>query len=373
MIKVAKLKNKELIKEIVFEYERRGNFVRIFPAPGCNEYEKYFQHQKTINRYLHKVLFGGDLISKGEIDLKSNVKLNYDVPKLSSYQQIKEEAKFKPKSGNGVSDASTADDSRLPKISTKPNENSKVVITGDDVLIEYVARIIKKITDGINIAEKEDQCITNFITHYVWHNEDVTTSSLPERLSNRLNEMILRRKKLLKSLCKKEILSGKEGSNTINSMIEERENQKASLLQNFTIVYLEEMLKSTTKSIARDVVSTLIPSDYPGVLLQIDKMAKAANERNEEDKESDSSLKEAKEVSSEIHKVIVHSKPATNFNQNDPYKLTGIATNNKSSSSSVRFPPTNSNKNNSRQGSASSNKASIKNRSNSSKPNSKGL
>jgi len=34
MIKVAKLKHKELIKEIVYEYERRGNFVRIFPAPG---------------------------------------------------------------------------------------------------------------------------------------------------------------------------------------------------------------------------------------------------------------------------------------------------------------------------------------------------
>lgn len=170
--------------------------------------------------------------------------------------------------------------------------------------------------------------------------------------------MILRRKKLLKSLCKKELLSGnysgKEGSNTINSMIEERENQKGSLLQNFTISYLEEMLKSTTKSIARDVVSTLIPSDNPGVLLLIDKMAKAANERNEEDKESDSSLKEAKEVSSEIQKVIVHSKPSANFNQSDPYKLNWKASNTKTSSSSVKFPPTSSAKINSKEGSASS-------------------
>ena len=34
MVKIAKLKHKELLKEIVTEYERKGNFVRIFPAPG---------------------------------------------------------------------------------------------------------------------------------------------------------------------------------------------------------------------------------------------------------------------------------------------------------------------------------------------------
>jgi hypothetical protein len=38
------LKNKEILKETVQEYERRGNFVRIYPAPGCEIYEKYFQH-----------------------------------------------------------------------------------------------------------------------------------------------------------------------------------------------------------------------------------------------------------------------------------------------------------------------------------------
>ena len=28
------LKNKEILRETVQEYDRRGNFVRIFPAPG---------------------------------------------------------------------------------------------------------------------------------------------------------------------------------------------------------------------------------------------------------------------------------------------------------------------------------------------------
>lgn len=144
MIKVAKLKHRDLFREIVTEYERKGNFVRIFPAPGCNEYEKYFQHQKSINKYLYKVLFGGDIISNKEVDLKSNYKLNYDVPKLSSYQQVREEQKSKSLQNVVPSDSSTTDESKLPSIKGQ-QESTKVVITGDDVLIEYVSRLINRL------------------------------------------------------------------------------------------------------------------------------------------------------------------------------------------------------------------------------------
>lgn len=41
---VAKLKYKDVIKETIFEYERKGNFVRIFPAPGSDQYLQYFHH-----------------------------------------------------------------------------------------------------------------------------------------------------------------------------------------------------------------------------------------------------------------------------------------------------------------------------------------
>mmetsp|Transcript_26766 Transcript_26766/g.26676 ORF Transcript_26766/g.26676 Transcript_26766/m.26676 type:complete len:203 (-) Transcript_26766:161-769(-) len=202
MKKMARLKNRDLIKETITEYERRGNFVRIFPAPGCNEYEKYFQYQKTINRYIYKVLFDGGLISKQDIDLKTNYKLNYDVPKLSSYQQVREEAKgVKVRSSVTGSDASTADDSnKLPKISKKPSDNSKVVITGDDVLIEYVSRLIRKCYDENKIVPKDLGCIENFISHYVWHEEDLPKATIQNRLKNRLDEMVSRRKKLLKTL-----------------------------------------------------------------------------------------------------------------------------------------------------------------------------
>ena len=40
--KLSKLKNKEIIREIVYEYERKGNFVWIYPSWGGDIYEKYF-------------------------------------------------------------------------------------------------------------------------------------------------------------------------------------------------------------------------------------------------------------------------------------------------------------------------------------------
>ena len=69
-------------------------------------------------------------------------------------------------------------------------------------------------------------------------------------------------------------MPSKDSAGNIQTMIEERENQKSSLLENFTVGYLEEMLKSTTKSIARDVVSTLINQEKPGVLLNMQKREK---------------------------------------------------------------------------------------------------
>jgi len=58
-------------------------------------------------------------------------------------------------------------------------------------------------------------------------------------------------------------------------MIDQKEKQKSSLLENFNVSYLEEMLKSTTKSIAKDVVSTLINTERSGVLVNMQKREKS--------------------------------------------------------------------------------------------------
>jgi len=84
--------------------------------------------------------------------------------------------------------------------------------------------------------------------------------------------MLTRRKKLLKNMTKKELKGTSDEANdeVIASMIIEKEKKKAGLLANFKVSYLENMLNSSTKSVAREVVSTLIDQNHiEGSLLKL--------------------------------------------------------------------------------------------------------
>jgi len=95
------------------EYERKGEFVRIYPSPGGEVYEPFFQHQKQIQRFIHLFLFDNKTFP-----IKASSKpVTPVMPNLEKYSRLKEEKK---------------------ELSTEPQNESKVVITGDDVLIEYV-------------------------------------------------------------------------------------------------------------------------------------------------------------------------------------------------------------------------------------------
>lgn len=91
------------------------------PAKGSDIYEKYFQHQKQIQRYVYKCLYGDEII-----------------------QWKSKEAGYKFKFDATPSSTSTLkqDDAKLANPKSAGSEG-KVVITGDDVLIEYVMWLIK--------------------------------------------------------------------------------------------------------------------------------------------------------------------------------------------------------------------------------------
>lgn len=90
------------------------------------------------------------------------------------------------------------------------------MITGDDILIEYVTRLMKLFSSNKireeNLGHDQQQKIEKFITHYVWYAQDKNKTekasqqlgSLKVRLENRLNEMLERRRRLLKMLFKNE-------------------------------------------------------------------------------------------------------------------------------------------------------------------------
>jgi len=99
-----------------------------------------------------------------------------------------------------------------PAEKTGSGQQEKVLITGDDILIEYVDRLmnqLKEMDDEALLQEGWRRSIEKFITHYVWHSQDRKKvegpmTSIIERLEGRLNEMQERRRRLIKYLYKKE-------------------------------------------------------------------------------------------------------------------------------------------------------------------------
>jgi hypothetical protein len=90
-----------------------------------------------------------------------------------------------------------------------------VLITGDDILIEYVDRLMREIQNVFDADLKETwkRQLEKFITHYVWHSQDPDdkirqgqkyVTPFWVRLQGRLNEMQERRRRLIKYLYKKE-------------------------------------------------------------------------------------------------------------------------------------------------------------------------
>ena len=73
-------------------------------------------------------------------------------------------------------------------------KGEKVLITGDDILIEYCERLmsaLKQINETL-LKVSWRQNIEKFITHKVWHqqdNENGMITSLWQRLEVRLGEM----------------------------------------------------------------------------------------------------------------------------------------------------------------------------------------
>ncbi len=60
--KATMLKYRDIIAETCSEFSRRNNFVRIYPARGSKQYDKFFTGSKALNKIVYKTLFGNEVL-----------------------------------------------------------------------------------------------------------------------------------------------------------------------------------------------------------------------------------------------------------------------------------------------------------------------
>ena len=95
------MKYRDTVLETVQEYNRCGQFVRIFPCKHSKPYEKYFSGvygTRMLNRLIHKILFTNEVLpyekhsSRNHEDTSEGMKempkkdLKYDLDGLSAEQ-----------------------------------------------------------------------------------------------------------------------------------------------------------------------------------------------------------------------------------------------------------------------------------------------
>lgn len=155
-------RQREILNECLNEKKRIRNFIRIYPAQGIfliiivigsDVYDQYFESGKTSNRFLYQCLFGKLIFNEGSdpgrILIPPESRENSD-------KQQKSLAKLgKKQSTEAFSKAKTKE---------------ALLITGDDILIEYVKRLsnLVKLVSATNFKQSWRRGILNFINSGMW-------------------------------------------------------------------------------------------------------------------------------------------------------------------------------------------------------------
>ena len=237
--KIAQLnrKTRDILMDVLEEFTRKRNFIRIYPAKGTDYYDNLFEVTRNNHKILHKLLYGGELISMEPDISASNAETLPSIQDTHSSPQ------------DSQTEKAPIQEFIVNKEEAK-EERFKILITGDDILIDYVERLtdlLKGIKEPL-LKPTWSHSIERFVSHEVWCSRQPHTK-LWQQLERRLIEMKERRKNL-----RKDALKTKE------------EYQKQIIIKGFTVPQLEEMLRSSTKNSPCVVVNCLIPPSGSGVL-----------------------------------------------------------------------------------------------------------
>jgi hypothetical protein len=204
----------------------------------------YFQPAKIVNKALYKALFSD-----------SSEKKTPNIENLPLITENKSPNRRVTHKARNYSEEKTS----------KPE---KIILTADDILIEYISRIWHAIR-----SLKEEKLKTNwrrnlerFITHTVWHASDTrrgANSKLWQRLENRLIEMKERRRRLVNNL---------QG--------DDMEEHRKKVMRQFSGTELENMLKSSFRTTAVEVVGCLFDIDGKGILTEMIRWLASINDKD---------------------------------------------------------------------------------------------
>lgn len=239
---VSRLKNtqiRDILREVLEERQRKGHFLCIYPNAQCPVYDQFFAEPRDLNKALYSLIYedGWAQGLKEAAEKVANKRL---------------QVRFRAKSKAFLS------------VSQAPIRPGQVIISGDDLLVEYISRLVCALMALPEQAIKTSwkAAIETFLSHSVWKHSDSVLEgrcSLWQRLEGRLQEMRERQ--------------GRQRPY-------DPESSKA-VISGFSSLQLEEMLRTATRNVAREVVLPLLEQARGGVLSDVLRQQTEAEELGE--------------------------------------------------------------------------------------------
>ena len=276
------LKTKEVLRETLEEYERKGHFLRLYPSKGCHYYDQFFTSLKMVNRLIFTELFPQDPPPHSSLEVLERSTVSQSAlgtsqtlpsPTTSSVHRRRKsktslltEKHFLPDIENARKSEAEEDGSKHGCVVDTPcqvgsGKEGKLVITGDDVLVEYLSRIISvlKVTREETLKTNWKRCLEKFVSHAIWKTLDFRRGDavrLWQRLEVKISELKGRRRRFYESSVK-------------SKETDRREDQRQQIIHNFTPYQLESMLRAAQKSLAQELIGCLFDSEGRGVLTEL--------------------------------------------------------------------------------------------------------
>ncbi|OMJ83252.1 hypothetical protein SteCoe_15839 [Stentor coeruleus] len=224
-------KVQEILRETLDEYSRKKGFLRLYPCKNGHVYDQYFTQARPINKIINSVLF----------DENTDLKI------------LESPSSMKPLPIYNKANKKLSVDNSIDTKSIKTSKDTKLILNGDDLLIEYLQRVIRILKDKneIQIPAGVKVALERFSSHFTWKMQESSEVNIAKKLENRIQEMLSRKRSV------KLQQRYKNWGKTL----------KSEAIHEFSDEEVSEMLLNCNKDLALELINFLFEGD--GVLLTL--------------------------------------------------------------------------------------------------------
>ena len=245
---------KEMLRDTLEEYSRRGHFLRLYPAVNSDSYDGYFTSNRRENKWIYGVLYKGMSPGEGVDVVTASIGEGEDLRKAYTRRRNM-----------------STDTSFLPSLDKARNlPCTKVRLS--DALLEYITRLSEELTHQTSLSTDWKQRFDDFTDKLKWTNVKTDQiTSLRQGLSHRVAKM--KRNRDLEGLYGA-AKTAEEATAT------ERSREKLSLL---SAAKLEKILSAAGSKPSRKALAGMFDSMGRGLLVTLMQSGKEQTQTTEQD------------------------------------------------------------------------------------------